>query len=106
MRFRSLFVGLGSLLVLLVVFFSDPTVGLISQLPIGSGTVGVIVNILISLWYVCLLHVCRKGLFDYIDLEVFFKKSMETAEGSGMALIAVAVSMVSIAMVIIAAAMK
>lgn len=106
MRFRSIFVGLGSLVVLLVVFFSDPSVGLISQLPIGSGTVGVIVNMLISVWYVALLHYCRKGLFDYIDLEVFFKKSMETAEGSGMALISVAIAMVSIALVIVAASIK
>ena len=106
MRFRDIYLGVGSVLVLAVVFMSDPSVGLISQLPFGSSTLGLIINIIISLFYIGLLHYSRKALIDYIDMEVFFKKALETSQGAGMALIGVGLIMVSIAMVIVAAAIK
>lgn len=106
MRFRDIYLGVGSVLVLAVVFMSDPSVGLISQLPFGSSTLGLIINIIISLFYIGLLHYSRKALIDYIDMEVFFKRALETSQGAGMALIGVGLIMVSIAMVIVAAAIK
>lgn len=106
MRFRDVYLGLGSLLVLTIVFMSDPSVGLIEQLPFGSSTLGLIINIIISLFYIGLLHYSRKALIDYIDLEVFFKKAVETSQGAGFALIAVGLIMTSISLVIIAAAIK
>ena len=106
MRFRDIYLGVGSVLVLAVVFMSDPSVGLISQLPFGSSTLGLIINIIISLFYIGLLHYSRKALIDYIDLEVFFKKALESSQGAGMALIGVGLIMVSIALVIVAAAIK
>lgn len=106
MRFRDIYLGVGSVLVLAVVFMSDPSVGLISQLPFGSSTLGLIINIIISLFYIGLLHYSRKALIDYIDMEVFFKKALESSQGAGMALIGVGLIMVSIALVIVAAAIK
>lgn len=106
MRFRDIFLGVGSLLVLVIVFLSDPTVGLISQLPFGSGTLGLLLNVVISLFYVGVLHFSRKALIDYIDLEVFFKKAYETSQGAALSLIAVGLMMVSIALVVMAAAIK
>ena len=106
MRFRDIYLGVGSVLVLAVVFMSDPSVGLISQLPFGSSTLGLIINIIISLFYIGLLHYSRKALIDYIDMEVFFKKALESSQGAGMALIGVGLIMVSISMVVIAAAIK
>lgn len=103
MRARSWYLFVGSLVVLAIVFMSDPSVGLITQLPFGSGTLGLIVNLVISVWFVVFLHLSRKWLFDYIDLEEFFKKSMESSEGAGMALISVALSTIAIALVVIAA---
>ena len=106
MRFRDIYLSVGSVLVFAVVFMSDPSVGLISQLPFGSSTLGLIINIIISLFYIGLLHYSRKALIDYIDLEVFFKKSLESSQGAGMALIGVGLIMTSIALVVIAAAIK
>lgn len=106
MRFRDIYLGVGSVLVLAVVFMSDPSVGLISQLPFGSSTLGLIINIIISLFYIGLLHYSRKALIDYIDMEVFFKKALESSQGAGMALIGMGLIMVSIALVIVAAAIK
>lgn len=106
MRFRNIYLGLGSALVLIIVFLSDPSVGLIAQLPFGSVTLGLILNIVISLFYIGLLHFSRKALVDYIDLEVFFKKAYETSQGAAVALVAVGLIMVSIGLVVIAATMK
>lgn len=106
MRFRNIFLGVGSLFVFFLVFFSDPSVGLIGQLPFGSSTLGLFINIVISLFYIGLLHFARKALMDYIDLEVFFKKAYESSQGAALALIGVGLMMVSIALVVIAAAIK
>lgn len=104
MRFRHIFMGIGSVLVIALLFMSDPSVGFLAKLPIGSGTLGLLLGLVVSILYIALLHVSRKGLFDYLDLEKFFLKAYETPQGAGLALIAVAVAMVSIAIAIHAAA--
>lgn len=104
MRFRHIFMGIGSLLVITLLFLSDPSVGFIAQLPVGSGTIGLLLGLVVSILYIALLHISRKGLFDYLDLEQFFKKAFETSEGAGTALVAVGLAMIAIAIVIHAAA--
>ena len=103
MRFRNLYIGVGSLLVLLIVFLTDPSVGVVAQLPVGSGTVGLIVNMLVSMWFVGLLHFSRKAILDYLDLEEFFKQAIKSPEGAAQAMIAVGLMMVAIAIVVLAA---
>lgn len=103
MKFRNVFLGLGSVLTILVLFMSDPDGGLVQNLPFGSGTVSLLIMLVISILYIGLLHLARKALFDYLDLEAYFKKALLTPEGSGMALISVAIAMVAIAVVILAA---
>jgi multisubunit Na+/H+ antiporter MnhB subunit len=103
MRFRYVFVGLGSLLTVLLLLMSDPDGGFVQNLPFGSSTLATIIILASSILYIGLLHFARKALFDYIDLEIFFKKALQTPEGSGYALIAVALAMVSISIVILAA---
>ena len=103
MRFRHVFMGIGSILTVAVLLLSDPDGGLVQNLPYGSGTVSLLITLLISILYVGVLHLARKGLFDYLDLSVFFKKALETSQGSGLALIAVGLAMVSISVVILAA---
>lgn len=103
MRFRHIFMGLGTVFVLFLVFFSDPSVGVLSQLPFGSGLLGVLVGLAIAQLYIGLLHVARKGLFDYIDLETFFNKAIESPVGAGLALLAITVAMVAVSVVILAA---
>lgn len=103
MRFRDIFLGIGSVLVLTLLLLSDPQAGVIEQLPFGAATLGLILNIVVSLFFIGLLHLARKALVDYIDLEVFFTKAIESATGAGLALVAVSMMMVSISIVIYAA---
>lgn len=103
MRFRQVFVGMGSLLTVGVLLLSDPDGGLVKNLPFGSGTLSILIILVSSILYIGLLHFARKGLIDYIDLEQYFKKALQTPEGAGLALIGVGLIMVSIAIVISAA---
>lgn len=103
MRFRNVFLGIGSLLVVAVLLLSDPDSGFIRNLPFGAGTLSILIILVSSILYIGLLHLARKALVDYIDLEQYFRKALMTPEGSGMALIAVAVMMLSISIVVLAA---
>lgn len=106
MRFRFVFMGVGSVLTLILLLLSDPSVGAIKQLPFGGATLALIVGLVMCLLYISLLHLARRGLLDYIDLEVFFKKALETSEGAGMAIIGVGLIMISCSLVIIAASLR
>ena len=103
MRFRNTFIGLGSILVIVILLLSDPSNGLISNLPFGSGTLSTLIILVTSILYIGLLHFSRKGLLDYLDLEVYFKKALQTPEGAGYALIAVGIMMTAMSIVILAA---
>lgn len=102
-RFRNVFIGFGSILVVLVLFLSDPDGGFIQNLPFGSSTLSTLIILLTSILYIGLLHYARKGLLDYLDIEIYFKKALQTPEGAGKALIAVGLMMLAIAVVILAA---
>lgn len=103
MRFRHVFLGIGSFLVVNLLLLSDPDGGLVQNLPFGAGTISTLIILVTSILFVALLHVARKSLFDYLDLEVYFRKALMSPEGAGMALIGVGLAMVSIAVVILAA---
>ena len=103
MRFRHVFLGLGSLLVMLLVTLTDPSIGFISQLPFGAGLVGLLINLNIAVLFVSFLHIARKGLFDYVDLSGFFSKALESSIGAGIALLAISVAMVAISIMTLAA---
>lgn len=103
MRFRDIFLGIGSVLVLVLLLLSDPQSGLVSQLPFGAATLGLILNIVVGLFFIGLLHLSRKALIDYIDLEVFFKKAIETSQGAGLAIVGVGLIMISVSLGILAA---
>jgi len=103
MRFRNVFMGIGSLLVIILLLLSDPDGGLVQNMPFGAGTLSLLITLVVSILYVGLLHLSRKSLMDYIDLEHYFKKALLTPEGSGLAIIGVGLIMVSISLVILAA---
>lgn len=103
MRFRNIFIGIGSLLTILVLLMSDPDGGFVQNLPFGAGTLATLIILVSSILYVGLLHISRKALLDYLDLEEYFKKAIQTPEGAGLALIGVSLMMVSISLVILAA---
>ena len=101
-RFRYLYMGFSSVLVLLLLFVTDPDSKLLTALPIAAGFVATIVLLVSAVLYVTMLHLSRRAMFDYVDLSVFFSKAMETPTGAGLALIGVGLSSVSISLVILA----
>ena len=101
-RFRYLYMGFSSVLVLLLLFVTDPDSKLLTALPIAAGFVATIVLLVSAILYVTMLHLSRRAMFDYVDLSVFFSKAMETSTGAGLALIGVGLSSVAISLVILA----
>jgi hypothetical protein len=101
-RFRYLYMGFSSVLVLLLLFVTDPDSKLLTALPIAAGFVATIVLLVSTVLYVTMLHLSRRAMFDYVDLSVFFSKAMETPTGAGLALIGVGLSSVAISLVILA----
>lgn len=103
MRFRHVFMGIGGLLVFIILLATDPDGGILKNIPFGSSTLSLLIILLTSILYIGMLHLGRKGLIDYINLEEYFKKALMTPEGSGLALIAVGLIMISVSLVILAA---
>ena len=103
MRFRTVYLGLGSILIGIILFLSDPDSGFITSLPFGAGTLTILIVLVSSILYVAMLHLSRRALMDYVDLSRFFTKALQSPEGSGLAIIGVGLIMVSISIVILAA---
>lgn len=102
-RFRYVYMFVGSLVVLFALFSADPEVGILSQLPFGAPLVSSLLKLAQIVFYVTVLHLSRRALFDYVDLSDFFAKALETSEGAGRALVAIAIAMLAIAFLIFAA---
>ncbi len=103
MRFRHLFLGIGSVLVVLVLLLSDPDNGMVANLPFGAGTLSTLIILVTSILYVGVLHLSRKALTDYIDLLKVYQKAMNTPEGAGLIFVGMGLIMISISIVILAA---
>lgn len=103
MRFRYVYLGLGSILVAIILLLSDPDSGIITDLPFGAGTLTILIVLLSSVLYVGFLHLSRRALMDYLDLSKFFAKAQQSPEGAGLAIVGVGLIMISIALVIMAA---
>lgn len=101
-RFRYLYMGFFSVLALLLLFVSDPDSKLVTALPIAAGFVATIVLLVSAVLYVTMLHLSRRGMFDYVDLSVFFTKALSTPTGAGLALVSIGLSNIAIAVVILA----
>jgi hypothetical protein len=76
MRFRNIVLGLGSVLTLMSLFYSDPnggamTVTMLQYLAIGFIAVG-------------FAHLTRKALFDYLNMKELYEKAKESAVGSAI----------------------
>lgn len=102
MRFRHVYMGGFSALILIGLFVSSPDAGIIQDLPFGAGFIATILLMLKAVIFVSLLHFSRKALFDYVDLAEYFNQAKTTPEGAGQALISVALAMVAIAILIYA----
>ena len=103
MRFRDIFLGIGGFLTIFVLLLSDPDTNMLKALPFGAGALSTIIILVTSILFIGLLHLARKGLLDYLDLQVLFTKALETAQGAGLAIVGVGLIMIAIAVVILAA---
>lgn len=93
----------GSLLVLMLWILTDPDTGIIQQLPFGATAAANLLILSRVIMYVAVLHISRKAMFDYFDMETALNKAMTTADGAGKALIGFGLFNLAIAIVIFVA---
>lgn len=99
MRYRDKFMFIGTGVVLLALFASDPDVGVLNSLPFFGSTLAGLLIYSKAILGVAFAHYARKALFDYpeADMQSLAKKALESAEGAGMYAIAVAIMFAAIA---------
>lgn len=97
---RHHYMVLGSLFVIGIMFLTDPDMFDPKNMPWGGSTVGMFVLLSEVVLGVTLLHISRKALMDYVNLEYLMNKAKETPEGAGMATIAVGLFSIAIAIII------
>ena len=103
MRYRHVYMGLLTSLTLVLLFVTSPDTGVLKALPFGAGFIATIALLLKATLFIALLHISRKGLFDYIDLEDLTKKVLEGGPGAlpaAVALLALVLAMFPIAFLI------
>lgn len=85
MRFRYWFLGVGSLLVVGALLATDPDKGLSTGM--------LLLGLVTPLVAVLFVHLARKALMDYpeADMRSLFRNARQSATGSGLALIAIAI---------------
>lgn len=100
MRFRHVYMIVLTLFTLVALFLASPDNGFIHKVTIGAGTIATVVLLAKSTIYIAMMHISRKGLFDYVNLEEAWKKAMENPIAAALALLAVVLSMFPIAFLI------
>lgn len=103
LRFRHIYMVIGTILVTLMWFITDPDLNIVDSMSYGASTVATLLLLLKSILYVSVLHVSRKALFDYIDLMAVYNKAIQNPTGAGYAMMSISVAMVAIAITIFAA---
>ena len=101
-RFRYVYMILFSILSLLAMIAINPDHGFIDQLPFGAGAIATIAQLLKVTLYIAMLHISRRALFDYIDLEELFIEAKKGNPAAAQALIAIGLAMIAIAIIIVA----
>ena len=83
-RFRNMFLVLGSLIVLIYLFVTDPNEGEGSLIVF----VGTLATPVVAVFF---SHLARKALFDYIDMGTLYRKARETATGAGLTFLGICI---------------
>lgn len=96
---RSIFLGLGSLIVIIAMFLTDPDGGIVQNLPFGSSTATFLIYLSTAIIGVGLLYLCERALFYYVDYFEVYKKAMTTENGPGLVMLAISLQMVAVAIV-------
>lgn len=85
LRLRPMGLGLGSIGVLLYLYFTDPNNG--ALLPAFMGQLA---TPILAVWFAFIM---RKVLMDYVNVEELYKKLKETSVGSGIGFLGVCLVM-------------
>lgn len=102
-RFRHLYMAFFSVVIILAMLLADPDNGLIQELPFGAGTIAMLLMTVRAVIYITLLHVSRRALMDYVDLEVYFEEAKKGNVAAGLAIAGTGIVMIAIAILIAAA---
>ena len=102
-RFRHIYTVLFSILALVALLVSDPDAGFVQSLAWGAGFFATVVILGKIFIYVAMMHLSRRGLLDYIDLQKYFVKALEHPIGAGLCVVGVSVTMLAISNLIVAA---
>ena len=105
MRFRNLYVIVGSFTTLLLLFVSDPDAKLIQNLGGFASTIIVLTIIAKGILGAALLYVTRKAMMDYpiADFQKLGENANRTPEGAGLYAIAMAIMTLAFAITIVGA---
>lgn len=101
MRFKAM--ALGIVIFVLTYLLSDPDLGLVTQLPFGTAVLSVLIPLTRAVLYFSALHLSRKALFDYMDLEQIMRRAATSSTGAGMVAIAMGLYYIAGAMIIMSA---
>ena len=100
---RKLFFTVIIPLVLFSLYGSDPDVGIIKHLPFGTNLTNTLLILIPVFLYFAVLHIGRKILYDYVNLGEVYAKAMENPIGAGLIAIAMGITTLALAVVILAA---
>lgn len=102
-RFRYVYMVMGCIFVTLLLLVSDPDAAIIQNMPIGASTAATFILLFKTVLYAAILHVTRKGLFDYVDLNEVYTSALRTPEGAGRVFMGMGLFCVAISILIFAA---
>jgi hypothetical protein len=74
-----------------LMLITDPDVGIIQNMSIGSGVLATVTLIVRCMLVICMIHWGRKIALPYFDFSDTLAVARKTPEGAGLALIAVSV---------------
>lgn len=103
LRGKQLFFTIIIPLVMFSIYATDPDVGVIHDLPIGTNLANTLLILIPTFLYYAVLYIGRKILYDYVNLGKVYRKAMESPTGAGMIFLGIAVVTLALAVVIMAA---
>ena len=105
-KFRGAIFLFGNLVVLGILILTDPDLAIVSQLPFGASTLNLIINLAKMTLFVSVLNLCLWTILEAggeaAKLTNLFDKAGQTEQGSGLALISVALFAIAIAAILAA----
>jgi hypothetical protein len=81
MRFRNWLLLVGTLIVILALYLTDPDKGVSTVIWLVAASSGLVA--------VAMAHLVRKGLFDYLDMKTLMDKAMLEPTGAGLVFVGV-----------------